>query len=499
MNNKRNGSMTEDKFEVNKVLNETKKRDCLKSILIGGLYAILIVPFLLTTRVTLFSADDFSFAVSLMQYRNESSNWIVALSKYAWNHYIDWSGRWICAFFPVGVNPLAVSDNPFGLLKVEMVVAFLLFSVAFIYMIVCILEDIFEIRNKTVIFLVAWVCLAILLNTHVYSEIFFWYTGVVYITLVIFEIMSISYGIRYFKHEGGKSYTIPFAFAGFCACDNLYAIVPLMLLFLYYEYKKMIAKKLKARDIVLFLLFAISSAMNVFAPGNFVRHDAIDSSGLHFFHSVFYTFYVILKASLDTISTPLVIFVLFSMILGLAFGMNGKRFDVKISHVFIYACLSMFGVIYPVSLGYSNINLSNRVLFVFCIHFIIYLFLIFFTLGNGCIAAFLSIYSLGPKTWIAPVLVIVAISFITVPGWIKDTPYYVMVADYYDDVYTYNQWRLVFEQIETSDEADVLVYTQNIRGSRILKNPVISTDSNSWINVDIARYYGKNSVSQMEE
>lgn len=457
----------------------------------------MIIPFVASVTNTVFCSDDFSFANHLLEYRNETGNWILGLLKFVYSHWIGWSGRWICALFPVSINPLVITSNPFFWLKIYMSVSFMAFTALFIYLIKTILEELFHIHNKKLIFAIALAFLAVLLNTYIYTEIFYWLTGANYIFLMGCEMLGIAYGIKYYVNGNGDKYTMRFAIAGFCSCDNLHGIAPVFLLVIYFGYKKLKNREFRKKDAMLAFLFCISSASNVLAPGNFVRHEVIDSTGLHPFVSILYTLYSMLRTSLQILSLyPVIIFILCMGMLGAVLYIRGIECHSKLGLLCLYTPLCIFGAMYPVSLGYSNVSYPNRIVFVFSLHFIILLGLLCMSVGSAAIALFREI---DAQSLYRAFIFVVAICVLSSGMWIEESPYYIIVTNYFQDKYVCDQWRYIFRQIEESADEDVTINLIGINESKSVMPPGFSIDFNSSVNAEIAKYFGKKSITVIGE
>lgn len=79
---------------------------------------------------------------------------------------------------------------------------------------------------------------------------------------------------------------------------------------------------------------------------------------------------------------------------------------------------------------------------------------------------------------------------------ISEKSVYKIVAELTDGTMKkfYAQGGSVLEQIKKSEESDVVVTLNGSVGSWVLKEILLSSDSTYWVDKDIARFYGKNTV-----
>lgn len=142
------------------------------------------------------------------------------------------------------------------------------------------------------------------------------------------------------------------------------AVLACTLLFLEIAYDFLITRSIKA-NVWIGAVAVLGTLVNVCAPGNFVRHEVLDSTGLHpiwlslmllvniggRFAEYFQEGYLL--------AALVVIFVLTNI-----FCRNSDRKFDKPLLVTIYCFLAIFAVDFPAALGYSAVGFSGRVGFV---------------------------------------------------------------------------------------------------------------------------------------
>ncbi len=472
-----------------------------KYLLYPLLYVVLLAPFVITSSFTMFSADDYSLAVEIMPYKKESSLYLVALIRFVIDRWFEWSGRWVTSLFPLGINPLIISKNPYTLLSILMPIFFCAFMIAIGFALKVVLETFFRLDNSKMSSAIIFVFLATLLNTDIYPEIFYWFTGANYTVMLIHELLAIAFSIMYFEHENGNRYTVPYALFGFFACNNLQAIVPLFLIVLWYEYKRYKNKTVQRRDVIIILLFVVAVLLNVLAPGNYVRHDVIDSSGLHPIWALWYVLVVTMRVAKEMVRNSIVIaFSLGLIMLGIVTKYRGFSVGKRLYKLIAFSALSLIGVIYPLTLGYSSAeNLANRNLFVIKLHCLIILVVVLFPLGNELIGKALLENRVKLKNVLLCFVLALSMSGLLLIRQMPSLPYYVTINSLDDTRKTNAKWLDIINQIASSEENDVEICAEDIPAVGMLKVPGITKDKEDWVNEAVATYYGKNSVAIVDE
>lgn len=459
------------------------------------LYAVLLLPYIISSTNTIPSADDFSFANAIKEYRVQSDNYFLALCKFVKSRWFTWSGRWLGGLFPSGLHPLVISDNPYVLLEIEMAISVLIFVFSFAILIDSILKYIFSISSIKTRNIFILLSIFTILNTEIYSEIFYWYTGVIYICMVGSELLTFALMLRYFENIHRKWITVLFSIIGFYTCNGLQAIVPVFLVYvvaIICKYRQ--EKRIYKQDCVIFILFLTSALLSVCAPGNFARHSVIDSTGVHFIKASIYTCNNLITLSIKLLSNPAVIGLMTVFFcLGVHLFLKHGSFKINLLVTSVFFVLLMFGMMFPVSLGYSSSSIPNRILFMFAVHFLICV-CIMMIFGGNYAAKYMGTLR-KKRDGIYMILVLFFLSHIFLSGWFQQSPYYVTTENICNDERVHDQWIVLLNSIESDKGAAVQIDSSAIAHSPVLKDVGISTDSSSWINQAIAQYYGKESVA----
>lgn len=475
-----------------------KKGSCKYFFLIIIMYLLIILPYFFSVMNTIFSADDFSFAAAILQLDVKNDNYFRTICEFAFSRWYTWSGGWLIAIFPTGVNPLVISRQPFLLLEIEMSFFFLAFVISFIMLMDSVMTYLFCISNRLVRHGFILLSLFVVLNTQIYSEIFYWYTGTNYICRICSELICIALMIKFFMGKDDKRTAVFLGISGFYACNGLQGIVPVLLIYLFLWFRKYKREqKVCFQECFFFLLFLTSSLLNVCAPGNFARHHAIDETGIHVFDAVGYTCNNLVVLSIQLFANPVVfIFMISFLLLGFVLFYN----EIKLQHMFwviITFVILMFGMMFPVSLGYSSTVVPNRVFFVFAVHFLFCVGIILVFIGNY--AAQRIQIQVSRKMILPFILSSIIVIYFSLSGWLIQSPYYITLSNLHSDKLIHNQYVELLCSIDSSDDRVVELDISHIGQSPVLKTIGFSQDAQYWVNEAIALFYEKDAVILITE
>lgn len=482
--------MTTSKLRENVIPNVVK-------IIIVLVIIYSIVPYLYAARFVVPVADDFVRGPEAGE-----SYFSYAFSKMM-SVYLSWQGTYFSDYLFAFFNPLA----RMGLTGVRV---YCFISIVFFYfsLWVCIYnisENIFKIsgEGRWKIVTVYAVISVLISNAISPAEVFFWYCGICVYTIP-FGLSLIGIGLlTHYVFEPKKRYLIGAMICAFIADGGVLQCGAVICYFYLAITVWAIVKKNPQRLKVLaaFMVGLISTLINVCAPGNYVRHDVIDDSSLHFFRTIRFSFSVAGWEMIRLLrETDFLFFILFFIIIGVIIYRDNQEIRIKFRHLCI-AFVGLFGAVclssYPVILGYSKAYMPDRAYFIldalavisaafasilFGVFLVCYLIKIpkkYLYLAAGiAIGAFIGMYGLGDKEIYRPVTQCI---IDTVTGVNEDF---------------YNVWSNFYQWIPESEKADVVIAMPgHPRSTYILKYPQVSSDPSYWVNTMIAGYYNKDSVS----
>lgn len=459
-------------------------------IILSGCVSIgIIIVFSTISWNSFLQADDFSHSVAVGVFDENIVGLFIAAVKYSKHMYMTWQGTYFAMFLQAFLSPL----NGFGIveLKIVMVLNFILFCgtlfagvYSFVYKIS---QD-----NRYCIPVYAAV-VTIIFVFQAWTEVFYWFSGAVSYTIPL-SIGMIAIAGSVSEHSKIK-YIIEIicvlcAVGGSLEVAGLICFWLLMILLLALFNKMEIKGKLG-----LFIFAVLGALINVIAPGNYVRHDEIDNSGLHIGRCILYTVDIV-KDSVKWLflNTPVIIIVLMMVCLGASVGLKRNINNVwKAVTMIILSMASPFITAFPVCLAYSyGTYFPNRCEFVLIFSIIVSVGVIGLETGLILSRVLKKKYYLE---YISIVLGVLSLLYIGKIGRLNDNTFVRGVYGIINGSYkTYSKKANdVYDKIGMSKQDDVIIDS--------IPKPVsdfpeitIYDDENNWVNEAIAEYYGKKSV-----
>ncbi len=243
-------------------------------IILGILYAIIILPMAFSMYNAVPASDDFSFGTHKV-----SDNLLleaIGYSAWCWVHH---SGRWLTFFFQKLIVPLNYTGHLGHGYGLYMICVFLVFFFLLKASLKTIFKKVLSVAGGWLDAIV-FVTIAVLFTTYYYSETYNWFTGATsYALPLALLLLMISFLIRYEETKANKYY-VGVILAGLIPANSEVFDVALGLLYLYFAFyiygcdyrdKKQVMKKLL--PLIIFIVDGIST---VIAPGNYVRQGVYD-------------------------------------------------------------------------------------------------------------------------------------------------------------------------------------------------------------------------------
>ena len=473
---------------MNMLEEKTRKR----ILLIGSMVVVacLIIPMMITIFYSLPSADDFSQVVGVDRFD------IIGEAFRAANiAYMEWSGGWIYYFLQGVLSPVLLFGVPSRMLGVELIVFFLLFLLSIYEVVSICMEKVFgveELYRKWIIFAVI---LFTFLNTKIYTEIFYWFTGASYMWGVTLSLFTVTLIILYWESNFNVKIGIALSVIGFAACSSCQcAIFPgiLYMSFLFFDSEKNVRGL--AKKVLPFFFMVLGGVLTVVAPGNYARHDMIDDSGLQVFDALLYALldagYVI-KALL---ANPIIVLGMLGVVLLGKKWLGGRLIPLWYSVLaYILTLVCLYLICFPVALGYSSDFLPNRQYFVANIFVILGLSAGSFYLG-GWLSEQNIFASVKDVEWIC-ILAILAYVTMFATDKFEKMPYYVTANNIGEIKKTAEAWDAVFEELENAESKDVVIEVDDeFQSGPVLMYPFLTEYNMHYVNIAIAQYYNKESV-----
>lgn len=453
------------------------------------LTVLLSLLFINASRWSFYSADDFSHANAVGVFGGNILELFKASIGYTTEVFKNWQGTYFSMFLQGFLSPINGLGE--GQLAVVMVCNVILFVLALLLLIreICSLIDI-ENHLKALLGLFA---LFSILGFKEWTEIFYWFSGAVsYSFPLSIAMLAI---MLYIKNKNMVTYVIACILSFLASGGSLevagascFGILTLLFVKGF--------KNCRKRDYIYFGIAVLGAVINTAAPGNYVRHDVIDNSGLH----VTDAFIRSINQSLDSIKylvfkTPFWIIILSCVLIGIFIG-GEKWFRTILACKIIIMCIFLPVVTcFPVFLAYSNTEyFPNRCEFVEILICIISMMTISILVG-----VFLKAEKIvtGYKEGLIIILFLCLIlPMINENYKYSNTVIYRMCKN--DSINNFKKYHdsaaAIYHQIGESQSPDVIIES--------LPAPVpdfpqmdLSIDSTYWINQEIAKYYHKNSVA----
>lgn len=469
---------------------ETKKRK--KVLLFGSISVVLclIIPMMITIFYSLPSADDFSQVVSVNR-----SDIIGEAFKAANTAYMEWSGGWIYYFLQGILSPVLLFGVPSRMLGVELIIFFAIFLWSIYKVISVSLIQIFGIKEVHYRWAVFALILFTFLNTRIYTEVYYWYTGASYMWGVTLSLITVTLAVIYWKKELNIKIGLVLSIVGFAACSSCQcAIFPGMIyMCLWFLDKGKNKGKFLEKSFPIFVM-VLGGLLSVCAPGNFARHDMIDETGLHVLDALLYALLdecYVLKALL---ANPIFVLGMLGLILVGKKCLKGRKIPLWYSILaYLLTFIGLYLICFPVALGYSSDFLPNRQYFVTNIYAILG-----FGVGSIYLGGWLAEQDIFAKVKeIEWACILLAFAYVTMFATDKfeKMPYYVTVTNIGEIKDAAEAWDKVFLEIENSKSEVVTIELEDkFRNSPVLMYPSLTEDNMHWVNLAIAEYYQKDAI-----
>lgn len=453
---------------------------------------VTTLPIILASSMSFYRGDDFAEGISSVKGKNFWGLLTYSL-QFTIYSFFNWNGAYFSKFIQTLFHPL----NGQGIiqLRIVMVVNSLLFVMSVCFFVFGICRH--EVKGFLCKLLLAMCCLIGTLGFDTWYQVFYWYTGAVCFTiplsamLIAFTLITISHrracyiiaGVLLFLASGGS-----LAIAG-TSCFWMLII----------GISRFYKKKLRKRDVVLFIIAVAGALANALAPGNFVRHSAIDDSGVHLFRAVIYNLSeVVATAEWLFLETWFIVIVV------IAFGVGiyaGKRSVVNKNYSWLMIAVNAVTPIvtyYPVCLGYSSGGGPNRCRFILTFSFVISMLTISVLVGK-LTADY--VHANHVREVVLAIMLLMIIMPIKREGWKLSSmiPYRTMMELTEGNIQSYyREANRIYNTIRDDDNEDVFIYglPQDID---VFLSMNLNQDPNYLINTEVATYYEKNSVQYVEQ
>lgn len=484
---------------VKNLKNKSKKVDMIfwGEILV---IAAMIIPVLLVSLHALPAEDDFFKAYVMKLKVDENQSYFQSAFNQAKGLYNTVGGYVFANFLSYFFSPLlrggvkAVQGTAF------IINLFFYFSLCFF--VINVLISICNVKNKRVTFAICILILFAFTNDYNNSQVLTWYCVLVeYVLLVAGALWGIYFFLKALQ-SGKKAYALAAALIGFLMSGGalnvtalncgMYLVVGIIGFWIY---------KQRRTAVICFVSALAGGIINAVAPGNFNRHDSMSNTysiGGAIKSAVFHTWS---RTQYLLIYTPFILLVVVVFLLALKY-INFKR-GKYLNPILILGAvfLGVIVVNFPVCLGYNGGSFPQRCVWVEdC----------WICLGIFSWAIYLSAWIknyYGEITLRRDVILCIVISglfFCCNLGAVSSLdslPVVEMTKQLASgEIKEYSEyWEGVFEEIESTDCKEVVIYRDEIMRNEFVHYPGIDGHIDNWINSAAAHYYDKDWICIMTE
>ena len=456
-------------------------------------------------------ADDFSRLSTLKRYQ-ENYSYINSIILFAKNTYFNWQGTYTHNIL-VALTP---EYQQYWVTRVFLIVLFVAFYISALIMIECVLKRYFGFESRLSKHLISALCGYMIVNSTNSGEIFLWFAGAAANTLPLASyFLSIIFLIHYFDNKSKTDLVIA-CVTGFIGSGGSLQVVgfgcSLLCVVLLFElssefHKSKNGKNYKWTVFIPVIVAIVGAVINAAAPGNFVRHASIVSTGdmpvfrtlINSIYTVIRYIYILFQAY--SLSVFLMVVCAISFICNVSYAANIKKTIAITSIGFLICIVSVF----PVLLGYNDswiADTGSRTEFVCC--FTIWFILLFVCISISLeLKSFLKEHGTGNvnlNSVLALLLILIALMGSVVK--IKTG----MSAKIADDLLsgrmqqTSSIMKSIYDELSNS-KGNTIVTRKSLPDSVLYVNPIIGTvpfsDNQSWINISIAEYFGLDSFTMI--
>jgi len=453
---------------------------------------------------TVLVGDDFTHGVRVGVFHVPFFQYFAASLRYMKEIYLDWQGTYFAMFLQALLSPI----NNFGLpqLRAVMILNVLLFAAALFGVVWTAFDFILKEEKMPQLRLTVFsVLLFSILDAEIFTEIFFWYSGAVAYSIP-FSFMLLA--VMFFLLSNNNSYSkrkklifsICAGFFLFCASGGSLAVtgsgcyIVLLLAFGLY----LTSHKISVRNIVVTVVGIIGALINVIAPGNFSRHT-LNSGGEGFMllQSVKWAVKnVWAETERLTKETMFGVMLIAMFLVGIYLSARLQKILKEYGIISALALLAGYVTALPVAVGYAGSLFPNRCCFVLDVVLIVS-FLNFAVFAGCCLDRWAGLRR--NRSACAVLFVVLFAVFLSSPEKISESSLITVAELMHDGTYRdyYEECVSVYDYLENCEEENVVLPMPGC--IEHFECFYFDEDETAWVNVGIAKYYGKESVKREKE
>lgn len=479
---------------INRIKDLKRKDVC---YIIGVILLILtIVPIFIASGYAVLSADDFSAMKSIRE--AEGGLLIVKIVNTVRRLYFQWSAGYGGIIIEYTIAWFIMKWR--AVVGISLIFSFIIFLFSLRLFIKCFMQYFNVESGERHIMFWAFVCILVpFLGYNSYPEVMYWFVGNLSYDLSISINLLVISSMIIIDRTGKKWMYVPavllaLLMGGMSIQSGLPACFFMLILNLDQIRRH---KKIVPAYAIPSIMAVIGYAIHVFAPGNFVRHDSLDSTGLHPFSALHYSIYTAVEEMASAFHNPyLLIGLVIMLFLGIKSSKDLMINGFKFTFSLVISFIMMVSTCFTVLLGYSATGIEAlpvRCLFVF--DFVTYTCLVVCSFACGVYIKRWSGLSVSPDLKVITAGVIVIIAATSASKMFSGASWKNMLSDIaHGKISNYNRAvNEILDTIENSDGGDVVI--DSLPECPDTFNPFfITSDPNDWYNTAVADYYGVNSV-----
>lgn len=460
------------------------------------LIIIMMVPFGMTCLYVLPAADDFSNACASRELIERYSSYMVAAIVRTNDFYWSTSGYYSASFLNLFFSPLL----RYGILGIRVFcfLTIILFYLSLYNFVKVTVGNVMGITRKDSILTLYILLLICFTNIYLNVEANFWYcVSAGYILIIIFMFLGLSCFVSaiFIPKRRYMLLAMLFGFLGSGGSLNVAALnCFLYLLLAIYVWT---IKDNRRISCICFSSALFGGIVNLISPGNYLRHDQV-AAGYNIGSALFDSAKLVVSRLYVLFTTSILPWIFALLLLYFLIVPNKVSVPEKL-HPVIIAVSQICALIvfaFPVYLGYGN-YFPDRCVFVQDTALYIFLFIL---------AAYTA--SWMKKRWkninFNSEFLIKACMVLSVPFCIwhggrnleNIYPSFYLAKQIVDGNHAafVSYWNGILDEIEHSDKQNVVVERELFNSSTCLISPGIGEDPTYWVNIYVAKYYGKDTV-----
>ena len=456
-----------------------------KELFYKGILVILLIPFIISSFYTYPSIDDYSMYNNLV---TNSKGWFDG----AISIYLNWQGTYTANFI------LSAFLNGFGFNMLAIRILLSLITTFFFYSIYRLLKTIFEYfeLDYLIFYLIFLVIVFIGVNSVSYNEAFFWFVGSTSYTLPFAcGLFGLNFFINFLKTNKKPDLILSSIF-GFISVGSALVMVASIcsfyLVLLIYKYVN--SKEIKIYYAIPFIMTLVGVVINILSPGNFKRIEIFDSttsiSNIILFVGCLKW---VVKRFLNLIENQYLISGLVITIFLLFKSNSNKKLNINPLVMIILPTLIPYVTLFPFIFGYKSLTyFATRAFFILDVTIVLTLLAYVIYTALWVKQRYSIKINKNFGYFISVVVLIINLIFANPTS----TPYFIMIKELTNGTLK-NALKTntrIMNEIEISSEQDYVI-TEEFVATKTLINHIITEDPNFWVNMSIAEYYNKNTIT----